>query len=301
MRFKISTRNTAALDHDSWVEILELAKACSNPDLNLGPWLRVSSLRESAPEVTPASLAVLATDEEERICGVALVASASRSLPSCQLFVAPHLRRRGLGHRLLYQALHESSSKGLRVWNHGNCQDGHSFARAENLNLLQSLALFVKDTDEDERGYGREPRSEQPFQISASRNLQANWREVVTEAYQTTSVLDELESRSWWPDSWGIVVPKSEGGELAGVLVARSVTYQLRPSIENHVMAVAPRWQGTGIAKILLSGLVTLARELKLSSAISYVDVANRNAMRAHQTSGFSKLSEDSVYVFFGE
>jgi GNAT superfamily N-acetyltransferase len=163
------------------------------------------------------------------------------------------------------------------------------------------LALFVKDVDEDLPGHGIEPQSVQPFQIIPTRDLQADWREVITEAYQTTSVLHELESKSWWSDAWVIIVPKSQGGRPAGVLVARSVTYQLRPSIENHVMAVAPRWQGTGIAKRLLSGLVTLARELNLSSAISYVDVANRNAMRAHQASGFLKLSEDSVYVFYGE
>lgn len=299
MRFEVSTLDTAALDRNSRAGILELAKVCSNRSLSRGPWPRVSSLLESPSEALATSFTVLATDEEDCIRGVALVVMAGKSLPSCQLFVAPQSRRKGIGRRLLHQALLESKSDGLRVWNHGDSVDGRHFAKAEKLRQLQSLAFFVKNTDEYAHIVAdTEPQGGLQYEIGSTDNLNVGWRDVVTQAYQTNRVVAELESRQWWSKSWGIVVPEPDGEKLAGVLVARTVSYLQRPSIENHVMAVAPKWQGAGISKILLSGLTALATDLNIPSVISYVVASNRNAMEAHKNSGFSKLSEDSVYVF---
>lgn len=298
MTLGILTLSAASLDNPVRAGILELARQCSTKDLSRGPWLRISSLFESSSEVLAATLAVLATNEANRICGVALVVMDGKSLPSCQLLVAPQSRRKGLGRHLLQQAMHESNSDCLRVWNHGNSPDGHLFATSEKLRLLQSLAFFVKNTEDSEQFDVRpKPRGEPQFEIRSTTDLHGGWREVVTQAYKTGRVVAELEARSWWANSWGIVVSGPDGENPAGILVARTVSYLLRPSLENHVMAVAPRWQGAGISKLLLSGLTALAVDLKIPSAISYVVASNHQAVAAHKRSGFSVLSEDSVYL----
>lgn len=300
MKSEVKVVGTSAIGHETRGKILKLAKVCSESDSNHGLWLRVTSILESSPEALGTSFAVLATDTDDCISGVALVTKAGNLLPSCQLFVAPHSRRMGIGSNLLYQALRQSESDGLRVWNHGDCQDGKKFAEANRLQKLQSLALYAKELEELVANSEPETPGYLHFEICSANDLKVDWKAVVTQAYQTTSVVTELESRAWWPQSWGIVVPDPNGLHFAGVLVARAVSYQRRPSMENHVMAVAPEWQGHGISKILLSGLVALARDLKLSSVISYVEVSNRNAVGAHQASRFSKISQDSVYVFVG-
>lgn len=301
MKCELSVVNTSMLDNNARSEILGLAKVCSADDMNRGLRLRVSSLLDPSSESASTSLAVLAIDVKDRVNGVALVSLAGKSLPSCQLFVAPHARRKGLGSHLLDRALRESGSGGLRVWNHGDCLDGRSFAKAKKLGLLQSLGLFVKEIDEHAPTVSSELQGEMRFEITTTNNLQADWKDVAIQAYRTASITLELESRAWWSQAWGIVVREPNGIDLAGVLIARSVSYQLCPSIENHVMAVAPKWQGTSVSRVLLAGLTALAIELGLSSAISYVELANHNAMRAHQNDGFSKLTMDSVYVFKGE
>jgi len=298
VKYESSVVNTSVLDSTARGEILGLAKECSAGDINRGLWLRVSSLLEPSSESPSTSIAVIATDVKDRINGVALVSLAGKSLPSCQLFVAPHARRKGLGSHLLDRALRESGSDGLRVWNHGDCLDGRNFAEAQKLGLLQSLGLFVKEIDEHAPTASSELQGQMRFETTTTNNLQADWKDVVIQAYRTENITLELESRAWWSQAWGIVVREPNGIGLAGVLIARRVSYQLCPSIENHVMAVAPKWQGTGVSGVLLAGLTALARDLGLSSAISYVELANHNAMRAHQRDGFSKLTKDSVYVF---
>lgn len=291
---------TSVIERETRGEILNLAKECSESNFNPGLWLRVSSILESSLEASSASFAVLATNGANRICGVALVTKTGQFLPSCQLFVAPDSRRMGIGSDLLRQALRESESDGLRVWNHGDCPDGEKFAEVSGLNKFQSLALFAKELNDRIANSSQETLSAWNFKICSANYLKSDWKDVLTEAYQTSKVVSELESRAWWPQSWGVVVPDPKGRQLAGVLVARAASYQQQPSIENHVMAVAPEWQGHGISKVLLSGLVALAKSLKLASAISYVEVSNRNAVGAHLASGFSKISQDSVYVFDG-
>lgn len=300
MKYEVSVVNTSVLDENARGEILGLAKECSAGDINRVLWLRVLSLLESSSESHITSLAVLATDLEYRVSGVALVSEAGKSLPSCQLFVAPHARRKGLGGHLLDRALRESGSDRLRVWNHGDCLDGRNFAEAKSMGLLQSLGFFVKQIDEHASIASSELQGQRRFEITTTNNLQADWKDVVIRAYQREDITIELVSRAWWSQAWGIIVREPNKIDLAGVLIARSVSYQSCPAIENHVMAVAPKWQGTGVSRVLLAGLTVLARDLGLSSAISYVELGNRNAMNAHLKEGFLKLSKDSVYMFKG-
>ena len=103
--------------------------------------------------------------------------------------------------------------------------------------------------------------------------------------------------REPWFDPAGFLLHERDG-RLAGFCWTKVHADHDPPMGELYVVAVDPDFQGEGLGReLVIAGLHWLHRERHLTSAMLYVDAANRRAVGIYEDLGFEVNHTDRAYV----
>lgn len=289
----MSLGSTAELSADEIHGIVSLAQDCSDAELAPMLALRVQSLLGDPH----SDIRVVRAQRHGHLVGVGIVNLGGSAAPGCVIAVAPGYRLRGLGSEILQSVRNVVTSGKIRIWNHGDCKSGFSFAQAHGMKILQQLHLMEVASSPSVYLADLGSRADCTIRLVDSSNLPTNWSQIFDESYLSPTVATELAARPWWPKSKAVVAELSDGS-FVGVLVIRDVSFKGVKSIENHLMAVHPSARGRGIAQGLLSASLVFAHKASRGYSISYVDRRNAAAVQAHLNAGFLTVSTDSVFDY---
>ncbi|WP_328855547.1 mycothiol synthase [Microbispora hainanensis] len=222
--------------------------------------------------------------------------------PSGELVVHPAFRGRGLGRRLLGEAL-EASGGGLRLWAHGDLPGAARLAASAGLARVRSLWQMRRPLSEP-LPTAALPEGVRLRTFEPGRDEKA-WLALNAQAFAThpeqgswTAADLELREREPWFDPAGFFLAV-RGDALAGfhwTKVHAGTPGGDEPIGEVYVVGVAPGERGTGLGRALtLAGLEHL-RALGLSQVMLYVDEENTAAVRLYESLGFTRWSTDAMY-----
>ncbi|MBX6384092.1 MAG: mycothiol synthase [Microbispora sp.] len=291
---------TERLDDDQVAAVLALAEAAAAAD-GVGP-LNEHVMLQVRHGGGPGARAVLLYGDGD-VAGFAhLDPPDPGEGPSGELVVHPAFRRRGLGRRLLGEAL-EASGGRLRLWAHGDLPGAARLAASAGLTRVRSLWQMRRPLSEPlpepvipegVRLRTFEPgRDEKPW-------LALNALAFATHPEQGSWTADDLElrMREPWFDPAGFFLAV-RGDTLAGfhwTKVHPGTQDGDEPIGEVYVVGVAPGERGTGLGRALtLAGLAHL-RALGLAQVMLYVDEENTPAVRLYESLGFTRWSTDVMY-----
>lgn len=219
-----------------------------------------------------------------------LALTASADGPSTEIMVHPDHRLRGIGRSLLNE-LRKVSTEGFRIWCHGINNGAFNFANRTDLVLRQQLVLLRYPHEAlTSRGPLSKVTSLKDTNLSP-KSLQ----EAIDDAYPDSRPAESIMSQAWFRPSL-VTIQLSDGGDLDGALVLRPIDFNGEASVEIHAIAVKRHAQGMGIGRKLIGDALDLAVESDFRTVISYVDLANSSALRAHFRSGFEWVSADAIF-----
>ncbi|MGA8845084.1 MAG: mycothiol synthase [Nocardioides sp.] len=207
------------------------------------------------------------------------------------LAVDPAARRRGLGGRLLEQAVRAAPA---HAWSHGDhpaaalLAEHIGWRRARDLWVMRrptALALPALELPDSVhvRGY-RESDEAQLLAINA-----AAFAQHPEQGEMDSAELAERMAEPWF-DPAGLLVA-IEGSELLGFHWTKQHDAETG---EVYVVAVGPRAQGRGLGRVLtLAGLHHLA-ETGVDEVLLYVESDNAPAVRLYSSTGFTHSARDT-------
>ncbi|MBD3147804.1 mycothiol synthase [Microbispora bryophytorum] len=218
--------------------------------------------------------------------------------PSGELVVHPAFRGRGLGRRLLDDAL-EASGGRLRLWAHGDLPGAARLAASAGLARARSLWQMRRPLSEPLPAAAL-PEGVRLRTFEPGRDEKA-WLTLNALAFAThpeqgswTPADLELRERESWFDPAGFFLAV-RGEALAGFHWTK-VHDGDEPIGEVYVVGVAPGERGTGLGRALtLAGLAHL-RALGLAQVMLYVDEENTAAVRLYESLGFTRWNTDVMY-----
>ncbi|MFN8098967.1 MAG: mycothiol synthase [Dermatophilaceae bacterium] len=226
---------------------------------------------------------------------------------AAELVVDPAWRRRGIGGGLL-AALREATTVET-VWAHGDLPAARGLARHLGLTRIRTLHLMSRPLTEAEV---RPPAFPDGLTLRSFRDGDEDaWLAVNAAAFAhhpeqgrvDRATLAELMRQDWFAPE-DLLLLWGPDGELAGSHWTKIDPTRTAPGPggdapagEVYVVALAPRWQGRGLALPLMSaGLAHLA-EKGLATVILYVDEENSAAMATYRRLGFASLATDAQYA----
>lgn len=230
---------------------------------------------------------------------VAALVDASRDRSGLDLATVPTRRREGAATGLL-KALGQN---GYTVWAHGDLDASRSVADKVGLARVRDLWKMSRDVASDETFDVQLPSGFVASAFDGSDEQARQWLEVNAAAFvnhpeQGRMTMDDMRERMAedWFDPAGLLLVRDEH---TGQLAASHWTKREPGSDigEVYVVAVAPEYQGRGIAGPLTNlGLQHLAgqgvRRIDL-----YVEGDNEPAKATYTRRGFTKSAQDVAYV----
>lgn len=227
----------------------------------------------------------------DRLVGYAHLAfTASADGPSAEIVVDSEHRLRGVGRSLLNK-LRQLASGDFRIWCHGINSAAFSFANRTDLILRQQVVLLRYP---DEALICRGPLKNETSLEDANLSLNS-LSHAIDDAYPDSRPAGPIMSQDWFTPKLVTIHLDNHGG-LDGALVLRPMNFSGQPSMEIHAIAVMQHAQGVGIGRQLISDALDIAATLNAKTVISYVDLANSAALRAHFRSGFEWVSADAIF-----
>ncbi|WP_030510421.1 mycothiol synthase [Microbispora rosea] len=287
---------TERLDDEQVAAVLALVEAAAEAD-GVGP-LNEHVMLQVRHGAEPGARAVLLY-EDGNVAGFAHLDPADPvEGPSGELVVHPAFRRRGLGRRLLGEAL-EASGGRLRLWAHGDLPGAARLAASAGLARVRSLWQMRRPLSEPLPAAGL-PEGVRLRTFEPGRDEKA-WLALNALAFAThpeqgswTPADLELREREPWFDPAGFFLAV-RGDTLAGFHWTK-VHGGDEPIGEVYVVGVAPGERGTGLGRALtLAGLEHL-RALGLAQVMLYVDEENTAAVRLYEALGFTRWKTDVMY-----
>ncbi|MEV0947731.1 mycothiol synthase [Rhodococcus sp. NPDC049939] len=245
--------------------------------------------------------------DDERIIGYAQLQPGHGDHPAmAELAVAPEARGRGIGGRLVTEAISEGGPD-ARVWAHGNLPAAQAVARRLELTgareLLQlrrplvdaGLPELVVPEDVSLRVYRGVQDDSEVLRVNGAAFAwhpeQGSW---------TEREMAERRAAAWFdPAGLFMAFATSDEDRLLGFHWTKVHPKQGEdPAIgEVYVVAVDPDAQGRGLGQLLtLAGLHYL-RDRGLASVLLYVEGDNISALRTYQRLGFEKYHVDVAYA----
>ncbi len=219
---------------------------------------------------------------------------------TAELIVDPHLRRQGIGGRLL-AAVEDAAAAELQVWAHGDTEAARRLAARRGyvrsrvlLQLRRSLDAALPDPVWAD---GVRVRT-----FETGRDEQA-WLDVNNAAFATHPeqggwTLHDVAQREQldWFDPAGVFLAE-RAGELVGFHWTK-VHHEERPPIgEVYIVGVRPQDGGQGLGRALtLAGLHHL-RGRGLADVLLYVDEDNVPAVKTYERLGFTRYATDVQYL----
>lgn len=191
------------------------------------------------------------------------------------------------------------------LWTHGDRSVAREAARRLGLSQTRELLLLARDLPLE--------RAERPLPEGVvRRSFRAEEDAADWLALNSRAFADLPDQASWdrqglelrlsapWFDPTDFHIARAPDGSMAGfhwTKVDPEATADDAASGEVFVIAVDPRWQGTGLGAALLDhGLAHLA-DRGLHQAHLFVDAANRAAVTFYETAGFRRVDADRQYA----
>jgi mycothiol synthase len=228
--------------------------------------------------------------------------------PSVEAVVHPKYRGQGFGTALLNEAIRMCGEK-TRIWSHGDLPQAQSIATSLKLERLWANLQMRKKLIEIEEisskhlirtflpGIDDEPFLELNNKIFADHPDQGGWS------------IDDLRVRvnEEWFDEKGFFVCEDKG-KLIGFCWTKIHGAHTHSHIGNeadhgheaigeiYVLAVDPAYKGQGIGKDLTTTGLNYLKCRGLSSAMLYVGVENKAALKLYISLGFSDFGSDVMY-----
>lgn len=283
-------------------QVEELAAAATEVD-GVAPFSEqpLLDLRSHAgSSEVPASLRPVVVDGE-------LVAAALHpddDPDSVEVVVHPDHRRRGLGGELVRAVLADRPA--ARFWAHGNLPAARATARAAGLELVRELLRMERELGPTSVG-GVLPEGFSARAFEPGRDEEA-WLEVNAAAFahhpeqgrMTRTDLDRRMAEPWFDPAGLILVHDDTTGALAGSHWTKVPTDQTEGEPrrgEVYVVAVAPAYQGRGLARPVTElGLAHLA-SVGVDVVELYVEGDNTPALRTYERQGFTRAATDAMYA----
>jgi mycothiol synthase len=229
------------------------------------------------------------------LVAIASLNQSNRISPSAHVVVGASKRRQGIGSYLLESIGLTFSTASIRVWNVGDTHSGRQFAKNHVLRHIQNLELMSASTRHS--CIVRQDRFEGfSASVVATSELDPSWETLVSDSYSDSAVTQLIASSSWWPSAFAACITQVPDGQLLGIVIGRKVLFHSAPATENHLMAVSKATRGKGFGRVLTELLLQHTANLGISHSVSYVDAANKAAIRAHANSGFRSVSRSSIY-----
>ena len=256
---------------------------------------------------TGAARHLVAVGDDGAVTGYANVVPAQDGHPAmAEVVVDPQHRGRGLGSRLVEQALDEGGES-TRVWAHGDLPAAQAVARRLDLiGVRELLQLRRSLTDPDLpavevpdsvrlRTYRGPGDDAELLRVNAAAFAwhpeQGRW---------TTADVEERRRESWFdPEGLFLAFDASDPGRLLGfhwtkVHPATASDPQLG---EVYVVGIDPSAQGRGLGRLLtLAGLHHL-RDRDLPGVLLYVEGDNAAALNTYGKLGFERFHVDVAYA----
>lgn len=254
-----------------------------------------------------------------RLGGFAFAEVAPGGPDSAELVVAPGLRRRGLGRRLLDALAADSAARGLRIWAHGDLDSARALATSAGLRQVRGLWKMRMPL----RAVGSTPPPELPepelsprvaenleirtFRVGVDERewLRVNALAFATHPEQGALTLDDLRQRqeeAWFDPSGFFIAADPSSGRIAGYHWTKTHSDGAgltdgEPVGEVYVVGVDPQWQGTGLGRVLTVAGLRHLRDRGLPWVLLYVDEENRAAVRLYESLGFRLWAADVMYA----
>ncbi|MEI2779055.1 MAG: mycothiol synthase [Tetrasphaera sp.] len=236
------------------------------------------------------------------------VAAYGARLPegTIELVVAPNRRRLGLGTTVLRDLLRDGDAHADTVWAHGNLPAAQAFAARHHLVPIRRLHKMTRELTATDAATsvhfpdGFELRAFAPGDEDA-------WLAVNAAAFAThpeqgrvgRQELAALMAQPWF-DPADLLMLWGPDGQLAGshwTKIDPRERVDGMPAGEVYVLALAPAWQGFGIAAPLtVAGLRHVAAQ-GLRAVVLYVDEDNPRAVATYRRLGFGTLTVDAQYA----
>lgn len=252
----------------------------------------------------PRILVATAAGEDDALAGV--VVDAQGDAGGVDLVVSPARRGQGLGRELL--DAFESQADGIEraaYWAHGDLPSAQAFARHVGADRVRDLWRMTRPVTPDEAFVTDLPDGFEARAYDGSSEQGQAWLDVNAAAFvhhpeqgrMTMADFRERAGEDWFDPSGLILVWDVTGAQP--VLAASHWTKREPGSDEGevYVVAVAPAYQGRGLAKPLTGlGLAHLA-QAGVRAVDLYVEGDNEPAKATYTRAGFTKSAQDVMYV----
>lgn len=230
---------------------------------------------------------------------VAALVDATGDATSLDLATSPRHRRRGAASQLLARL----NGERYAVWAHGELEPARRLADELGLARVRDLWQMRRDVTPHDPFDATLPDGFAAHPFDGSDEQAAQWLEVNASAFvnhpeQGRMTMDDMRERmaEEWFDPAGLILVRHEA---TGALAASHWTKREPGSDvgEVYVVAVAPRYQGRGIAGPLTDlGLQHLARQ-GVSRIELYVEGDNEPAKATYTRRGFTRSAHDVTYL----
>lgn len=244
-------------------------------------------------------LAVVASDEDA-VIGAAINADGEGT--SWDLAVAPKQRRQGVASALLHHIAETYPNAG--VWAHGGLDAAEECAQATGWSMGRDLWVMSRELRPNEEFDTNLPAGFTASTYDSSDEMAQEWLDINAASFashpeqgkMTMADFRDRASQDWF-DPKGLIFIRDD---TTGAVAATN-WIKREPGNETgevYVVAVAPAYQGRGLAKPLTAlGLAHLAavgaHEIEL-----YVEGDNEPAKATYTRAGFTRASHDVMYVY---
>jgi mycothiol synthase len=228
--------------------------------------------------------------------------------PSVEAVVHPQHRGKGLGARILKEAINICGNR-TRIWSHGDLPAAKAIAASLKLERIWSNLLMSKSLGEIQPAISKCPirtfipsLDNQAFlalnnKVFANYPDQGGWSE------------DDLKVRvnEDWFQKEGFFVAENKG-ELIGFCWTKihgAHTHSHNGSDDDHghealgeiyVLAVNPDYKGQGIGRDLTITGLNYLKYQGLNNVMLYVGVENKPAFKLYKSLGFNEFGSDVMY-----
>lgn len=259
------------------------------------------ALARAARETGDSANQILVATSDAAVIGVAVDPSGEGE--GVDLVVDPSVRRRGHG-RSLIDAM-RAETPGAGFWAHGNLPAAQAVAASAHLTMVRDLWRMERPVTEGEHFDTALPAGFVARAFDGSDQQAEAWLTVNAEAFvhhpeQGRMTMADFKARAAedWFEPKGLVLVWDETVTPARLAASHWTKREPGSSVgEVYVVAVAPAYQGRGLARPLTAlGLKHLA-DVGVTTIDLYVEGDNEPAKATYARAGFHQAGQDSMYV----
>lgn len=249
-----------------------------------------------------------ATSGEESIVGVLVDAAGDAS--GADVVVAPEFRRQGIGRQLVAEFVSTAtqSNEAPALWAHGDLTSAQALCASASFEPVRSLWKMSRPLAADETFDVALPDGFEAASFDGSEEQAQAWWEVNALAFayhpeQGRMTLDDFwaRTRESWFDPAGLILVWDRTADVPTLAASHwikveSETVSGQRNGEVYVVAVAPNYQGRGLARPLTALGLRQLQAVGATTVDLYVEGDNDPAKATYFRAGFTQSAHDAMY-----